>query len=166
MKGKPATQVCFHVRKVRSGEIKDITITREKIHIPDIEYAALLDGTKTGYIRIGGFLQGIFPSGPGNDEAERKVYPCVHGFVRSCCRGCCGFRVCSILSAASRCCEAFWMKRRWKWPARRNRRRKRTAPSAPSTSAALSPATASPTRSPYRKKVQLCLPWNNSRATS
>lgn len=59
MKGKPATQVCFHVRKVRSGEIKDITITREKIHIPDIEYAALLDGTKTGYIRIGGFTEGL-----------------------------------------------------------------------------------------------------------
>ena len=59
MKGKPATQVRFHVRKVRSGEIKDITITREKIHIPDIEYAALLDGTKTGYIRIGGFTEGL-----------------------------------------------------------------------------------------------------------
>ena len=59
MKGKPATQVYFHVRKVRSGEIKDITITREKIHIPDIEYAALLDGTKTGYIRIGGFTEGL-----------------------------------------------------------------------------------------------------------
>ena len=59
MKGKPGTQVTFHVRKVRSSEIKDITITREKIHIPDIEYAALLDGTKTGYIRIGGFTDGL-----------------------------------------------------------------------------------------------------------
>lgn len=59
MKGKPGTQVTFHVRKVRSGEIKDITITRERIHIPDIEYAGLLDGTKTGYIRIGGFTEGL-----------------------------------------------------------------------------------------------------------
>ena len=59
MKGKPGTQVRFHVRKVRSGEITDITITREKIHIPDIEYSALLDGTKTGYIRIGGFTEGL-----------------------------------------------------------------------------------------------------------
>jgi carboxyl-terminal processing protease len=47
MKGKPGTQVTFHVRKVRSCEIKDIPITRERIHIPDIEYAGLLDGTKT-----------------------------------------------------------------------------------------------------------------------
>ena len=59
MKGKPGTQVTFHVRKVRSGNIVDITITREKIHIPDIEYAALLDGTKTGYIRIGSFTDGL-----------------------------------------------------------------------------------------------------------
>lgn len=59
MKGKPGTQVTFHVRKVRTGEIKDITITRERIHIPDIEYAGLLDGTKTGYILIGGFTEGL-----------------------------------------------------------------------------------------------------------
>jgi len=59
MKGKPGTQVTFHVRKVRSGEIRDITITRERIHIPDIEYAALLDGTTTGYIKIGGFTDGL-----------------------------------------------------------------------------------------------------------
>ena len=66
MKGKPGTQVVFLVRKVRSGEEKTITITREKIHIPDIEYASLLDGTKTGYIRIGGFTDGL-----GNDFRSR-----------------------------------------------------------------------------------------------
>ncbi len=59
MKGKPGTQVKFRVKKVRSAEICEITVTREKIHIPDIEYAALLDGTKTGYIRIGGFTDGL-----------------------------------------------------------------------------------------------------------
>ena len=59
MKGKPGTQVTFNVRKVRSGEIKDITITRERIHIPDIEYCGVLDGTTTGYIRIGGFTEGL-----------------------------------------------------------------------------------------------------------
>lgn len=59
MKGKPGTQVKFLVRKVRSGEIKEITILREKIHIPDIEYAALLEGTNTGYILIGGFTDGL-----------------------------------------------------------------------------------------------------------
>ena len=72
MKGKPATQVTFHVRKVRSGEIKDITITREKIHIPDIEYAALLDGTKTGYIRIGGFTEGLGADFRGRVKELRK----------------------------------------------------------------------------------------------
>nr|MCR5519172.1 PDZ domain-containing protein [Bacteroidales bacterium] len=59
MKGKPGTKVVFRVRKVRSGEEKDITITREKIHIPDIEYADLLDGSTTAYIRIGGFTEGL-----------------------------------------------------------------------------------------------------------
>ena len=72
MKGKPATQVLFHVRKVRSGEIKDITITREKIHIPDIEYAAMLDGTKTGYIRIGGFTEGLGADFRGRVKELRK----------------------------------------------------------------------------------------------
>ena len=59
MKGKPGTRVTFHVRKVRSGEIRDITVTRERIHLPDIEYAGLLDGSKTGYILIGGFTEGL-----------------------------------------------------------------------------------------------------------
>ena len=59
MKGKPGTKVVFHVRKVRSGEIMDISVIREKIHIPDIEYAGLLDGSKTGYILIGGFTEGL-----------------------------------------------------------------------------------------------------------
>ena len=59
MKGKPGTQVVFNVRKVRTGEVKDITITREKIHIPDIGYAYLLDGTKTGYILISSFTEGL-----------------------------------------------------------------------------------------------------------
>ena len=59
MKGKPGTRVTFRVRKVRTGEEKDITITREKIHIPDIEYCGILDGTSTGYIRIGGFTEGL-----------------------------------------------------------------------------------------------------------
>jgi carboxyl-terminal processing protease len=72
MKGKPGTQVTFHVCKVRTGEIKDITITRERIHIPDIEYAGLLDGTKTGYIRIGGFTEGLGADFRGRVKELRK----------------------------------------------------------------------------------------------
>ena len=59
MKGKPGTSVTFNVRKVRTGEIKDITIVREKIHIPDIEYAGMLDDGTTAYILIGGFTEGL-----------------------------------------------------------------------------------------------------------
>ena len=59
MKGKPGTQVRFEVRKVRSAEIVEIIVTREKIHIPDIEYAGVLDDGKTGYILLGGFTEGL-----------------------------------------------------------------------------------------------------------
>ena len=59
MKGKPGTNVTFNVRKVRSGEVRDIVITREKIHLPDIEYSDLLDDGTTGYILIGGFTEGL-----------------------------------------------------------------------------------------------------------
>lgn len=58
MKGKPGTQVVFHVKKVRTGEIKDITITRERIHLPDVEYAGMLDQT-TGYILQSGFTANV-----------------------------------------------------------------------------------------------------------
>ena len=59
MKGKPGTQVVFEVRKVRSGDIVRITVTRERIHIPDIEYAGILDDGKTGYILLAGFTEGL-----------------------------------------------------------------------------------------------------------
>jgi len=57
MKGKPGTTVVFHVKKVRSGEEVDLKITREKIHMPNVEYSGILpnEGTKTGYIYLSGF---------------------------------------------------------------------------------------------------------------
>ena len=58
MKGKPGTTVVFKVKKVRTGEIVDIPIVRERIHFPDIEYAAMLDDT-TGYILQTGFTEGV-----------------------------------------------------------------------------------------------------------
>lgn len=57
MKGKPGTSVRFKVRKVRSGDTVDISVTRERIHLPDIEYAGMLDDT-TGYLRLTGFTTG------------------------------------------------------------------------------------------------------------
>jgi carboxyl-terminal processing protease len=58
MKGKPGTTVVFKVKKVRTGEIVDIPIVRERIHFPDIEYAGMLDQT-TGYILQAGFTEGV-----------------------------------------------------------------------------------------------------------
>lgn len=58
MKGKPGTEVVFGVVKVRTGEKKEIRITRERIHLPDVEYAGMADDT-TGYISISGFTDGV-----------------------------------------------------------------------------------------------------------
>ena len=58
MKGKPGTSVTFKVKKVRTGEIIDIKVVRERIHFPDIDYAGMLDDT-TGYVLQSGFTEGV-----------------------------------------------------------------------------------------------------------
>lgn len=58
MKGKPGTTVKFKVLKIRSKEIIDIAVTRERIHLPDIEYAGMLNDT-TGYIYQSGFTENV-----------------------------------------------------------------------------------------------------------
>ena len=58
MKGKPGTKVTFKVKKVRTNDTIDVTIVRERIHFPDIEYAGMLDDT-TGYILQSGFTEGV-----------------------------------------------------------------------------------------------------------
>ena len=58
MKGKPGTVVHFKVKKVRTGEIVDVDITRERIHLPDVEYAGMLNDT-TGYILQTGFTTNV-----------------------------------------------------------------------------------------------------------
>ncbi len=58
MKGKPGTTVTFTVKKVRTGEILEIPIVRERIHLPDVEYAGMLDDT-TGYILQTGFTDKV-----------------------------------------------------------------------------------------------------------
>ena len=58
MKGKPGTQVIFKVKKVRTGDTLDIPIIRERIHLPDIEYADMINDT-TGYILQGSFTEGV-----------------------------------------------------------------------------------------------------------
>lgn len=58
MKGKPGTTVVFKVKKLRTGDTLDVPIIRERIHIPDVEYAGMLDDT-TGYILQTGFTENV-----------------------------------------------------------------------------------------------------------
>ncbi len=58
MKGKPGTTVRFKIQKVRTKEITDLVVTRERIHLPDIEYAGMLNDT-TGYIYQSGFTENV-----------------------------------------------------------------------------------------------------------
>ena len=58
MKGKPGTEVLFKVRKVRGGEVMDVRVARERIHLPDVEYAGMINDT-TGYILQTGFTENV-----------------------------------------------------------------------------------------------------------
>ena len=58
MKGKPGTTVVFKVKKVRSGDTLDVPVLRERIHLPDVQYAAMLDDT-TGYLLLSGFTENV-----------------------------------------------------------------------------------------------------------
>lgn len=58
MRGEPGTQVVFSVKKLRSQQTVEITVTRERIRIPDIEFAGMLDD-RTGYILQTGFTDGV-----------------------------------------------------------------------------------------------------------
>lgn len=60
MRGNPGTKVRFKVRKGKSGEIKDIVVTRDRIHTSDVSYSGFLKdregrATRDGYIKIDGF---------------------------------------------------------------------------------------------------------------
>jgi carboxyl-terminal processing protease len=72
MKGKPGTKVIFKVRKLRSGngwkqgDTLSVSIVRERIHLPDVEYAGMVNDT-TGYILQTGFTDGV-------SEAIRQAY--------------------------------------------------------------------------------------------
>ena len=58
MKGKPGTTVVFTVKKGLTGEIMEVPVLRERIHMPDVEYAGMLDDT-TGYILQSGFTENV-----------------------------------------------------------------------------------------------------------
>lgn len=56
MRGEPGTTVLFKVRKNRSGEVVEIKVVREKIHLPSVEYYGMIDD-KTGYVLLTGFVE-------------------------------------------------------------------------------------------------------------
>lgn len=58
MRGEPATKVVFTVKKLRSGAEETVEITREKIHLPEVEYAGMITD-KVGYICQSGFSEGV-----------------------------------------------------------------------------------------------------------
>ena len=58
MKGKPGTTVVFKIKKVRTGDTLDVPVIRERIHLPDVEYAGMLDDT-TGYLLQTGFTENV-----------------------------------------------------------------------------------------------------------
>ena len=58
MKGKPGTTVVFTIKKVRTGDTLDVPVIRERIHLPDVEYAGMLDDT-TGYLLQTGFTENV-----------------------------------------------------------------------------------------------------------
>ena len=58
MKGQPGTDVHFKVIKGRTGAEEEITVTREKIHIPSVEYAGIIRDS-IGYMRITGFTDKV-----------------------------------------------------------------------------------------------------------
>ena len=58
MRGTPGTKVVFKVKKVHTGEIKTVSITRQTIHLPDIEYYGYV-APHTGYIYQTGFTEGV-----------------------------------------------------------------------------------------------------------
>ena len=58
MRGAPGTDVRFMVKRVYERDTVEIVVTREKIHLPDVEYSGMLDAT-TGYIAQSGFTEGV-----------------------------------------------------------------------------------------------------------
>ncbi len=71
MRGTPGTKVLFKVKKVYTGEITDVRITRQTIHLPDIQYAGMVT-PHTGYILQTGFTEGVAGQLRAAIEALRK----------------------------------------------------------------------------------------------
>ena len=54
MRGRPGTELNMTVVRGRGGDTAQVTLMRERIHIPDVVYYGFLNDS-TGYIQVGGF---------------------------------------------------------------------------------------------------------------
>lgn len=57
LKGKPGTDVLLKIERFGGEEKMVKTLTRDEIKIKSVPYAGLLEGGKTGYIRLGNFTE-------------------------------------------------------------------------------------------------------------
>lgn len=70
MRGKPGTDVVFRVKKLR-GETVDVTVRRQRIELPSIEYYGMLNESD-GYILLSKFTEGV---GQGVRDAVNALKP-------------------------------------------------------------------------------------------
>lgn len=54
MKGEPGSELKLKIKKGRSGDVEDVVLIRERIHVSDVVYSGMIQDT-IGYIQIGGF---------------------------------------------------------------------------------------------------------------
>ena len=69
MRGKPGTTVVFSVKKLRSGEVVEVPVVRQRIVLPSIEYADMLN-ERDGYVLLSKFTDGV---GQGIRDAYNKL---------------------------------------------------------------------------------------------
>ena len=69
MRGKPGTTVVFQVKKLRSGEVVEVPVVRQRIVLPSIEYADMLN-ERDGYVLLSKFTDGV---GQGIRDAYNKL---------------------------------------------------------------------------------------------
>lgn len=54
MKGEPGSELKLKIKKGRGGEVEDVVLIRERIHVSDVVFFGMIQDT-IGYIQIGGF---------------------------------------------------------------------------------------------------------------
>ncbi len=69
MRGKPGTTVVFTVKKLRSGETVEVSVVRQRIVLPSVEYAGMLN-QRDGYVLLSKFTDGV---GQGVRDAYNKL---------------------------------------------------------------------------------------------